>query len=76
MKNGLRTGLLTGAALLLVSMGAVAMAQPSADERAEAAVGKMTLDEKLSLVFGYFASDWQGKKPPAEARYGSAGYVP
>jgi beta-glucosidase len=36
----------------------------------------MTLDEKLSLVFGYFASDWQGKKPPAEGRYGSAGYVP
>jgi beta-glucosidase len=36
----------------------------------------MTQDEKLRLVFGYFASDWQGKKPPAEARYGSAGYVP
>jgi beta-glucosidase len=35
----------------------------------------MTQDEKLQLVFAYFASDWQGKKPPAEARYGSAGYV-
>ena len=76
MKNSLRTGLLTGAALLLVSVGTAGMAQPSADERAESAVSKMTLDEKLSLVFGYFASDWQGKKPPAQARYGSAGYVP
>ena len=28
---------------------------------------KMTLDEKLTLVLGYFGSDWQGKKPPAEA---------
>ncbi len=76
MKNSLRTSLLTGAALLLVSVGTAAIAQPSADERAEAAVSKMTLDEKLSLLFGYFASDWQGKKPPAQARYGSAGYVP
>jgi beta-glucosidase len=52
-------------------------AQPAnAEQRAADAVSKMTLDEKLSLVFGYFASDWQGKKPPAEGRYGSAGYVP
>ena len=36
----------------------------------------MTQDEKLTLVFGYFASDWQGKKPPPGVRYGSAGYVP
>jgi beta-glucosidase len=48
----------------------------SAEERATAAVGKMTLDEKLQLVFGYFATDWQGQHPPAGVRYGSAGYVP
>jgi beta-glucosidase len=36
----------------------------------------MTLDEKLQLVFGYFATDWQGKHPPAGVRYGSAGFVP
>src|SRR4051794_33912663 len=46
------------------------------DRRAELAVNAMTQDEKLSLVFGYFASDWEGKKPPAGARYGAAGYVP
>src|ERR1043165_7674333 len=48
----------------------------SPDERAELAVKQMTSDEKRSLGFGYFASDWQGKKPPAGVRYGSAGYVP
>ena len=39
----------------------------------------MTQDEKLSLVFGYFATDadWQEQyKPPEGVRYGSAGYVP
>jgi beta-glucosidase len=46
------------------------------DRRAELAVKQMTRDEKLTLVFGYFASDWEGKKPPAGVRYGSAGYVP
>lgn len=46
------------------------------DRRAELAVKQMTQDEKLSLVFGQFGSDWQGKKPPAAAHYGSAGYVP
>jgi beta-glucosidase len=46
------------------------------DRRAELAVQQMTNDEKVQLAFGYFGSDWQGKKPPAAARYGSAGYVP
>ena len=63
--------------LLVCSVSAVAApVQPGPDERAAAAVAKMTIDEKLQLVFGYFGSDWQGKKPPTEARYGSAGYVP
>jgi beta-glucosidase len=46
------------------------------DQRADLAVQQMTQDEKLTLVFGYFASDWEGKKPPAGVRYGSAGFVP
>ena len=74
--------------LLSLSSAAVAVtAQPapdqpwlnpalSPDQRADLAVGQMTQDEKLTLVFSYFGSDWEGKKPPAAARYGSAGYVP
>jgi beta-glucosidase len=46
------------------------------DRRADLALRQMTKDEKLQLAFGYFSSDWQGKKPPAGVRYGSAGYVP
>jgi beta-glucosidase len=51
----------------------------SADHRAELAVAQMTRDEKLQLVFGYFATNADYKnnfKAPAGARYGSAGYVP
>jgi beta-glucosidase len=50
----------------------------SPDARAASLVRRMTQDEKLSLVFGYFASDWAPKNmhPPANARDGSAGYVP
>jgi beta-glucosidase len=73
--------------LALTSAAASATAQPAAnrswldaslaaEQRADLAVRQMTQDEKLRLVFGYFGSDWQGKKPPAEARYGSAGFVP
>ena len=68
------------ALLMACSVSAVAAtAQPastSADQRAADTVSKMTLDEKLQLVFGYFATEWQGTKPPAAGRYGSAGYVP
>ncbi|HEX8937367.1 MAG TPA: glycoside hydrolase family 3 C-terminal domain-containing protein [Sphingomicrobium sp.] len=51
----------------------------SADERAALAVREMSQDEKLGLVFGWFATDadWKnGYKAPPAARYGSAGYVP
>jgi beta-glucosidase len=49
----------------------------SADQRAALVVQQMTREEKLGLVFGYFASDWKGGyKVPPQARYGSAGFVP
>ncbi len=76
-----RAGLLACAALMVTSP-AGAQDRPwlnpalSPDRRAELALQQMTQDEKLTLVFGYFGSDWQGKKPPAGVRYGSAGYVP
>jgi beta-glucosidase len=73
---GLRAVFLVACAGVALAPSAAALAQQSGEQRAADAVSKMTLDEKLSLVFGYFASDWQGKKPPAEGRYGSAGYVP
>src|SRR5579884_3966066 len=76
-KYGLRAALWIACAGVALIPAASTNAQPAnAEQRAADAVSKMTLDEKLSLVFGYFASDWQGKKPPAEGRYGSAGYVP
>jgi beta-glucosidase len=50
----------------------------SADRRAELVVAEMTQDEKLTLVFGYFGSNQEKPKftPHAEARMGSAGYIP
>lgn len=51
----------------------------SAEQRAQLAVQAMTLDEKLQLVLGYFATkaDWKaGYTPPPGVRYGSAGFVP
>lgn len=38
----------------------------------------MTREEKLTLVLGYYATDFppKGYKAPADAHYGSAGYVP
>jgi beta-glucosidase len=48
------------------------------DERASLVLKAMTQDEKLTLVYGYFGSYMKDKNvpPPAEARMGSAGYVP
>src|SRR5438445_280789 len=51
----------------------------SADQRAALVVQQMTQDEKLGLVFGWFATgaDWKNNyTPPSGVRYGSAGYVP
>ncbi len=53
-------------------------AKRSPDERVKAVLAQMTEDEKLILVFGYFGTDFVPKnfKAPAEARPGSAGYIP
>jgi beta-glucosidase len=53
-------------------------ARLSPDARAEMLVRQMTEDEKLTLVFGYFSTDFAPKnfKAPAEGRPGSAGYIP
>ena len=50
----------------------------SPDARADLVLAAMTEEEKLSLVFGWFATDFAPKnyRAPAEARAGSAGYVP
>ena len=52
------------------------LVDPKIERRVSELLAKMTLDEKLKLVFGYFATDWQGQHPPAGVRYGSAGFVP
>ena len=48
------------------------------DERAAAMLAQMTLDEKLTLVRGYFGTDFAPSQyeAPDEVRQGSAGYVP
>ena len=50
----------------------------TADERAASMVVLMTLDEKLTLLEGYFGTDFPPARfeAPDEARHGSAGYVP
>lgn len=50
----------------------------TAAERANLVLQAMSLDEKKLLVFGYFGSPMKDRNytPPAEARMGSAGYVP
>ncbi|MEO5775130.1 MAG: beta-glucosidase [Sphingomicrobium sp.] len=76
-------------ALLLAAASAPAIAQTAArpwlnlaltaDERASLAVAQMTRDEKLSLVFGLFATNAEyknGYRAPKESRYGSAGFIP
>src|SRR6476659_1321885 len=49
----------------------------SPDRRADLAVASRTRDENLTLVFGYFATDFSRTKftAPAGSRAGSAGYV-
>ncbi|CAA9523921.1 MAG: GH3 [uncultured Sphingomonadaceae bacterium] len=50
----------------------------SPDQRTALLLKRMTREEKLKLVFGYFGTDFEPKKyqAPKEARPGSAGYVP
>uniref|UniRef100_UPI0035C97185 glycoside hydrolase family 3 C-terminal domain-containing protein n=1 Tax=uncultured Sphingomonas sp. TaxID=158754 RepID=UPI0035C97185 len=53
-------------------------ARSTPDARATALVAAMTRDEKLTLVLGYFGTDFPVSKylAPAAAHAGSAGYVP
>lgn len=55
-----------------------AQATGSADERAASMVVLMTLEEKLTLLKGFFGTDFPATRyeAPADARHGSAGYVP
>jgi beta-glucosidase len=48
------------------------------DKRAELVVAQLTPEEKQTLVFAFFATDapWKNFQAAAEARAGSAGYVP
>lgn len=47
-------------------------------ERVTALLAVMTRDEKLTLLMGYYGADagWKKYVPPAQARLGSAGFVP
>jgi len=88
MLNRVRAGLFVCAAAVSLCAASAAPAQPtrpwlnrslSPDERAALVVQQMTQDEKLGLVFGWFATDadWKNNyKAPAASRYGSAGYIP
>jgi beta-glucosidase len=57
---------------------AAAQTEQEVEARVAQLVAAMTRDEKLALVLGYYATDFPPKNfhAPAEARYGSAGYVP
>jgi beta-glucosidase len=64
-----------GAQIAQSAQNTYAAANAKAEERATQLVNQMTIDEKISLVFGYFGSEFQGKVPPKEALVQSAGYV-
>jgi beta-glucosidase len=65
----------------LAAQGPVTLAadtRGTPDERAAQMLAQMTLDEKLTLLKGYFGTSFPPTRfeAPAEARAGSAGYVP
>src|SRR5262245_10420771 len=82
--------LLLGTTIVAATQAASGLDRPwmntklSADQRAEKLGAAMSLDEKLSLLFGYlgatFPQDCKAPQPcynpPTEALEGSAGYVP
>lgn len=45
------------------------------DARAAAVVAKMTIDEKIKTVFGYFSAEFKGVKPPNEGVPATAGFI-
>ena len=63
--------------LALLGCGALTLAhaQTDAERRAAELVAKMTVDEKIRTVFGYFAADFDGHPPPADGIPYSAGFV-
>lgn len=77
-----------GAATLAIATALPLAAQPapapavdttrSTEQRVAALVKAMTTEEKLTLIFGQFATDFPPKQftAPVGAREGSAGYVP
>jgi beta-glucosidase len=76
---------LSASALALAAAGhAAPAARPwanaslSPDTRAAMVLKQLSREEKLSLVFGYFATEDKGRNytPPEGARLGSAGFVP
>jgi beta-glucosidase len=85
-----RRCLAAAAAALVLAVAVPAWAQPAASvvlaadtrgtpaERAAQMLAQMTLDEKLTLLRGYFGTDFPPSRfdAPADARAGSAGYVP
>lgn len=44
-------------------------------ERAAALVARMTIDEKIGMVFGQFGAEHKGQQPPAGSLAQSAGYI-
>jgi beta-glucosidase len=45
------------------------------DARAAALVARMTIDEKIKTVFGYFSAEFKGMKPPKEGVPATAGFI-
>jgi beta-glucosidase len=88
MRKGLFLAALAASAAMVTISGAQSAAPRDArpwmnralspDRRADLVLGRMTRDEKLTLVFGFFATDFPPRHftAPAEGRAGSAGYVP
>ncbi|WP_114953166.1 beta-glucosidase [Sphingosinicella terrae] len=89
MRKGRLAALAAATALALAPGGQPASAQRSTarpwmdtsldpDARAALVLARMTRDEKMRLIFGYFGTDFPPRdfRAAAEARQGSAGYVP
>jgi beta-glucosidase len=84
MANGrwrLRGAMLAAVSGAALATSASAEGGKSPDQRAAETVAAMTLDEKLTLVHGYFGASLKGAPPPLNATppkeaLGAAGYVP
>ncbi len=54
----------------------VSAASQDPDQRAAAVVAKMTVDEKIATVFGYFSTEFKGVQPPKDGIPSTAGFIP